>query len=117
MIDLILSGGVALSFQPDLIDPSHPRRVAIRNHEWRDVLHNLRTSAGDCETPDATELMDRRQPADDSMITHLNVTREGAVIRKDDRVSDGAIVADMRISEEVSADSQPAFSRQLRCFG
>ncbi len=57
--------------------------------------------------PDAAELMDRREPADDRVIAHFHMPGERAVVGKNDVVPDDAVVRDVRVGEEISAAADP----------
>src|SRR5579871_2607644 len=71
--------GHPVAFQTNLIDAPRFCRVAVPNHIWGDVLHHLRAAANDGHRTDATELMDRRQAANNRKIFHHNMSRQSAV--------------------------------------
>jgi hypothetical protein len=56
-------------------------------------------------------LVHGREATDDSMILYLDVAGEGPIIRKNYRVTDGAIMSDVRIGEKIAAAANPGFSR------
>ncbi len=68
------------AFQADQVNPANFRGVAVGDHERRNVLHNLRTSARDSEPPEPAKLMDRGEPANDGVIAHFNVASQRAVV-------------------------------------
>ena len=86
----------------DDIDGANLGGIAVGDHERRDVLDNLGTTPGDNVIADAAELMHRSESADDDVISHSDVSRQGAVVGKDAVIADHAIVGDVRVGEEVS---------------
>lgn len=48
----------ASAFHADLVDAADFGGIAVCDHEWRHVLHELRAAAGDGVPADATELVD-----------------------------------------------------------
>jgi hypothetical protein len=60
------------------------------------------------------------EPAHHSMISHLHVAAQGAVVGENDVIAHGAIVPDVTVSEKISAITDPrfAFGRRspVRCF-
>ena len=113
-------GREILAFQADQIDPANFRRVAIGDHEWRNVLHNLRASTGDREPSDPTKLMHSCEAAHHRMVSYLNVAAQCTVVGKNDVIAHSAIVPDMTVSEKISAITDPrfAFGRRtpVRCY-
>ena len=110
---MIFSGGKPGPLQSNLVDPAYLGRVAICDHERRDVLHDLGAAAGDRKASDAAELMHCRQATDDRVIAHLHMARESAVVRENDRISDDAVMTDVRVGEKIAAvpNTRPASSR------
>src|SRR3954471_7890146 len=49
--------GEVVSLETNEINPADHRGVAIRDHEWRNILHDLGATAGDREAPNPAELM------------------------------------------------------------
>ena len=96
-------------FQPDLIDPANLGRIAVGNHEGRNVLHDLRATAEDGMPADAAELVHAGEPADHGMILDHYMAGEGAVVGKNDVVSDHAIVGDMGVGEEIAVTADHRF--------
>src|SRR5207302_6893902 len=60
-------------------------------------------AAGDRKTPDPAKLMDGGEPAHHSVVANLDVAGERPVIRKDNFVSNRAIVTDVTVGEKISA--------------
>src|SRR5439155_22950848 len=92
------------------INPANFRGVAVGNHERWNILHNLRAAAGDCEPPDPAKLMHGSESAHHGMISHLHMTAQGAVVRKNHVIAHGAIVPDMTVSEKISMIADPRFA-------
>ena len=59
--------------------------------------------------------MDRGQSAHDRVIANLDVPGERAVVRKNDRIAHGAIVADVAVSEKISAIADACFAVARSC--
>src|SRR5882724_4318958 len=64
---------VIFPFQTNEIDAANLGRVAIGDHEWRNVLDNFRATTGDGEPSDAAKLMYRCEAAHYGVVSHLNV--------------------------------------------
>lgn len=95
----------ATPLQTHLVVPANLSRVSIRDHERRNVLHDLGTASGDCMPADAAELVNSGEAADDGEILNRNVPRDSAVIGENYVVTDDAIVGNVRVREEVSPTS------------
>src|ERR1041385_1408619 len=91
---------VIFSFQTNQIDPANLSGIAVGDHEWRNVLHNFRATAGNGEPTDPTKLMYRCEAAHYCVVSDLNMAGQGAVVRKNDVVANGAIVSDMAGEEK-----------------
>src|SRR5262249_11327864 len=101
---------IILSFQTNQINAANLCRVAIGDHERRNILNNFRAAAGDRESSDPTKLMYGRKAAHYRVVSHLNVTGQCAVIGENDMVAHAAIVADMAVGEKISAIADPGFA-------
>ena len=88
-------GYEAAALESDLIDSTDLGGVAISNHVGRDVLNDFCAASDDRMLSQAAELMHSGEPADDDMVLDYDMTGDGSVIRKDDVVSNGAIVRDV----------------------
>ena len=88
-------GYEATALESDLIDSTDFGGVAIRNHVGRDILNNFRAASDDRVLSETAELMHSGEPADDDMILDYDMPGYGAVIRKNDMVSDCAVVCDV----------------------
>jgi hypothetical protein len=85
----------ATALESDLIDSTDLGGVAIRNHVGRDVLNDFCAASDDRMLSQAAELMHSREPTDDDMVLYYDMTGDSAVIRKNDMVSDCAVVCDV----------------------
>ena len=92
----------ASSFQANLVDAADLGRIAISNHERRDILDNLTAATSDRVLTNPAELMDRSQTTDDDVIFDDHVTCERSIVRKDDVIPDDTVVSDMAIREVIS---------------
>src|SRR5215471_7228138 len=101
---------IIFSLQADQIDPANLGGVAVRDHEWGDVLDNFRAAAGDGEASDPAKLMHGGEAAHYGIVSHLNVAGQCAVIRENDTVANGAIVSDMTVREKISGVADPRFA-------
>src|SRR3981081_4532149 len=101
---------VSLSFQSDRINAANLRRISIRDHERRNVLHDFRATSGDGETSDTAELMHSGETAHDGVVAHFYVTSECPVIGKNNFVAHGAIVANMTVGQKISAITDARFA-------
>src|SRR5207248_7642978 len=99
------------------VDPEHVRRISIGDHERRYILDDLRAAARDREPAEPAKLVNGGEPAHDRVIAHLNVAREGAVVRKHHLVPDVAIVANMAVGEKISAMPNPRLAIRRRAAG
>ena len=71
---------VILPFQTNKINAANLGRVAIGDHERRNVLHNFRATAGDGESSDPAKLMYGGEASHYRVVSHLNVTGQCAVV-------------------------------------
>ena len=88
-------GYEATALESDLIDSTDFGRVAISNHVWRDVLNDFCAASDYRMLSQAAELMHSGESTDDDMVFDCDMPGDGSVIRKDDVVSNGAIVRDV----------------------
>lgn len=83
------------AFEADLVDSADFSRIAVRNHEWGNVLHDFGATAEYRVPADAAELMHSAEAADDSIVFDDDVAGESAVVGKDDVVPNSAIMSNV----------------------
>src|SRR5579859_7389905 len=93
--------GNAIAFHADFVDGARLRRITIRHHKWRHVLHHLRATANHRHFADPAKLVDGRQPAYHRVILHHHVARQRRHVRHDDVVAEHAIVRDVAVGQNV----------------
>ena len=119
MIAFTPSGGKPVPFQSDEIHAANLGRIAVGDHEGRDVLHDFRTTARDRESANPAELMHRSESAHDRVVAHLHMAGERPVIRENHPIADGAIVTDVTVGEKIPPAAHPrlAFRRRAPVHG
>src|SRR5207253_2190433 len=80
------------ALEADGVQAVQPDRISNCLEEWRNVLRHARTAADETVPPDAYELVHRAQSRHDHPVFHDHVTRKLRDIRKDDVVTDVAVV-------------------------
>ena len=89
--------GDAVAFHPDFVDGAGLGRVAVGDHEGRDVLHDLGAAADHGELPDAAELVHGRESADDGVVADGHMAGEGGHVGHDDVAAELAVVRDVAV--------------------
>lgn len=86
-------------------------RVAIDDHERRDVLDDLCAAADDRVFSDTAKLVNGGDTGDDGMILDDDVTRDAGGVRENDTIADLAVVGDVRVTQEkvVRTDARGQF--------
>src|SRR6266404_3729884 len=103
-------GRIIFPFQTDEIDTANFCRIAIGDHERRNILHNFGTTARNGESSDAAKLMHGGEAAHHRVVTNLDMAGERAVVRKNHFVSNLAIVPNVTVSEKASPAADPRLS-------
>ena len=88
-------GAESAAFEADLVNSADFRRIAVRNHEWGNVLHDLGATAEYRVPADTAILMHSAKAADDSMVFDDDVAGKSAVVGKDDVVPNSAVMSNV----------------------
>jgi hypothetical protein len=83
------------AFEPDLVHAPNFCWIPIRNHEWRNVLNDLRAAAKDGMSADSAKLVHSAKSANDGVVLNDNVAGKSAIIREDYMISDQAVMGYM----------------------
>ena len=99
--------GKAAAAETDGVDRADFGGIAVGDHVGRDVLNDLRTSAGHGMRPDAAELVCGGEAGNNGVVPDGAMAGEAAIVGKDDVVAELAIVRDVGVAEEkiVRADA------------
>ncbi len=95
----------ARTLQAHFVDSADFGRIAVGNHERRDVLNNFRAAACDGMAANPAELMDGSEPANDGMVAHFHMAGQSAVVGENDVVTNAAVVRNMAVGEEMPSAS------------
>lgn len=87
------------ALQTDEIHSTGAGRVAIYDHEGRDVLDDLCEASDDGVFPHTTKLVDGSKAGDDGVILDGDVACDAGGVREDDVVSELAVVGDVGVTE------------------
>ncbi len=90
-----------------LIESADFGRIPVRNGIGRNILNDFRAATSDREGAYTAELMHRSEAADNGMVTHLDMARNRAVVRKNYSVSDSAVVSHMAVGKEIPVVANP----------
>lgn len=92
----------ALPFQTHLIQSPDLGRIAVGDHERRDILHDFGAPPRDCVGADSAKLVNCGKAPDDDMVADFDMSGNGSVIGEDHLVTHLAVVGDMAVGEKVA---------------
>ena len=93
--------GNPIPLQAYLVDKTRFGRIAISHHKWRHVLNDFGATADDRHFADPAELMNRCQPAHDSVIIHSHVARQRGDVGHDHSIPHLNIMGNVGVSQDM----------------
>lgn len=84
------------AFQSNKIEAGEVSSIAFNATKRNDIAFDTRRAANHCKGTNTDELVHRREPADNDMITHPHVPAEGCVIGHDNMAPNQTVMRDVR---------------------
>lgn len=103
-------GGESPAFESDLVDAAEFGRVAICDHERRDILDDLGAASEDGMASDPAELVNPAEAPDHRVILDDDVAGQSAVVGKNDVMAHGAIMGDVGIGQKIPVIADDRFA-------